>query len=469
MTRGRPLAIASACLCALGAAAAARADQTEDLAKLSIEELGAIQVTSVSKRAELIADAPSSIYVISRDDIMRSGATSLPEMLRLAPNLEVTQTSASRYVITARGFNGAPAAQNFSNKLLVLIDGRSVYTPLFSGVYWDMQDVLPQDIERIEVISGPGATLWGANAVNGVINIITRSSAETQGGLAYVSAGNQERSAALRYGGAISERATWRVYAKSFFDRDTALAGGGKANDHWSKPQAGFRLDWNASDADAVTLQGDAYSGFEAQAGAPAEDIKGHNVTARWTRALGEGSAVQAQAYYDRAERGSEVSGSGFWVDTYDVDLQHSRTLGRHELVVGGGYRQVRYSIFSSGDLSWNPASRNLQLANAFVQDSVTLSRVLKLVLGVKLEGDAYVKPELLPNLRLSWTPAPDLTLWGAVSRAVRSPTPFDRDVVEKAGGLTVIGGGGVFTSEKLTAFELGGRLHGASRASLSA
>ena len=199
-----------------GAAAApgvamARTVAPHDLPKLSLEELGDIQVTSVSKRAEPIGHAPSAIYVITHEDIARSGAVSIPEILRLAPNLQVAQTSASGYVITARGLNGAPAAQNFSNKLLVLIDGRSVYSPLFSGVYWDMQDVMPQDIDRIEVISGPGATLWGANAVNGVINIITRKSDETQGGLVEAAAGGEERSLSLRYGGRLAGNLAWRA------------------------------------------------------------------------------------------------------------------------------------------------------------------------------------------------------------------------------------------------------------------
>jgi iron complex outermembrane receptor protein len=462
--------LAGASLLSIGCSAHANtATVAPDLSKLSIEELGDIQVTSVSKRPEAIGQAPSAIYVITHDEIMRSGAASLPEMLRLAPNLEVQQTSASRYVITARGMNGAPAAQNFSNKLLVMIDGRSVYTPLFSGVYWDMQDVLPQDIDRIEVISGPGATLWGANAVNGVINIITRPSGDTQGGLIGITAGDREHDLSLRYGGRIGERLSYRVYAKTFYRDDTLTLAGAKARDHWSKPQAGVRLDWSPSDKDIVTLQGAAYHGAEAQAGAPAETIDGRSLRARWDRTLSEKSDLQLQAYYDHAERGQEVDGSGFKVDTFDVDVQHSFMIGdRNAVVWGGGYRLAHYSIAGTSTLLWQPPTGTLKLGNLFAQDSISLSNNLKLVLGLKVEDDPYVKAELLPNARLSWTPADGLTLWTAVSRAVRSPTPFDRDVVEKVNSSPFLIGGSNFRTEKLTAFETGARVLAAPRVSLA-
>lgn len=459
------------CACALLAPLDAHAGEiaSADLSKLSIEQLASIQVTSVSKRPESAGDAPSSLFVITRDDIAASGSASLPEILRLAPNLQVYQASASRYVITARGMNGSPAAQNFANKLLVLIDGRSVYTPLFSGVYWDMQAVLPQDVERIEVISGPGATLWGANAVNGVINIITRNSADTQGGLVAASAGDRRRAASLRYGGRISEALTYRAYAMTFLDEDTRTATGRRANDHWSNPQAGFRLDWTASPADLFTLQGDAYQGFEGQAGAPAQDVKGANLVSRWTRTSASGSTLQVQVYYDHTARGDEVDGSGFKVDTYDFDVQHSFTLGeRHQVVWGGGYRSSRYDIDGTATLSFAPARGELNLANLFVQDTVRITPAVTAVFGVKIEDDPYVGPEVLPSARLSWTPRDGVMIWGAVSRAVRSPTPFDRDVVERVGGVDFLIGGAGFQPEKLTAFELGARLRASSRASLT-
>ena len=240
-----------------------------------------------------------------------------------------------------------------------MIDGRSVYTPLYSGVYWDMQDVLPEDIDRIEVISGPGATLWGANAVNGVVNIITRKSGDTQGTVLTAAAGDQERSASARYGGRLTDDLTYRVYAKTFRDDDTRTAAGASAHDRWSKPQAGFRLDWTPSPADVLTLQGDAYDGDEDQAGAPTQQISGRDLSARWNRAWAGGSNLQVQAYYDHAERGDQVDGAGFWIDTYNLDIQHSIPLGsRNEIVWGGGYRASRYDITGTPGRTAAPACR---------------------------------------------------------------------------------------------------------------
>lgn len=469
--------VGSAWLCAAGlfashaqaSATSALAPSLDELGKLSLEELADIEVTSVSKRAEAIGQAASSVYVITNEDIRRSGARSVPEALRIAPNLQVAQTSASRYVVTARGMGGAQEAQNFANKLLVLIDGRTVYSPLFSGVYWDMQDVLLEDVDRIEVISGPGATLWGANAVNGVVNIITRNAAETQGGLVALGTGTRRSDAGLRFGGRLGEGLAWRVYAKSNFDQHTDTATGGSARDHWQKPQAGFRFDWAPSAKDAVTLQGDAYSGFEAQPGAPAEDIDGHNLTARWSRTAAGGSTFQLQGYYDRVKRGQPIDGSGFQVDAYDLDLQHGFNLGpRHEIVWGGGLRSSRYDIAGSGALQFSPAKGTLNLYNFFAQDTVLLTSKTRLVLGAKVEDDPYVGAQFLPNLRLSFTPGDSLTLWGAVSRAVRSPTPFDRDVVELVGGSPFLIGGPAFQPEKVVSYEVGVRGRPSERSQVS-
>ncbi|WP_293366074.1 TonB-dependent receptor [Phenylobacterium sp.] len=466
---------------AAGLAASARADVSaanaggdqavEKLRDFSLEDLANLTVTSVSKRDEPLSEAASSIYVITHDDIARSGATSVPEILRLAPNLQVTQTSASGYVITARGFNGNPGAQSFSNKLLVLIDGRSVYTPLFSGVYWDMQDVLPEDIERIEVISGPGATLWGANAVNGVINIITRSTTQTQGGLVDVGAGDQGRQLGLRYGGKVSENLTWRIYGHAVADDEERTAAGAKADDGWSRVQGGFRMDWAARSGDMLTFQGDAYRGSESQAGAGDEDISGQNLTAHWTHATAAGTELQAEAYYDRAERATEGGGGKFYVDTFNIDVQDSFTLGeRNQIVFGGGGRTSRYRIEGTPTLFFIPGSGDLNLADAFAQDTITLSSTLRLTVGLKVEADPYVNAEPLPDVRLAWSPNGALTLWGAVSKAVRSPTPFDRDVVEKITPTAApqLIGDASFQQEKLTAYEAGARFHPTSVASFS-
>jgi iron complex outermembrane receptor protein len=443
--------------------------RVEDLRDLSIDQLAQIQVTSVAKSPEPLSDAPAAIYVITHDDIIRSGAISLPEILRLAPNLDVVQTSASSYIITARGFSGDATAQNFTNKLLVLIDGRSVYTPLYSGVYWDVQDVPPEDIERIEVISGPGATLWGANAVNGVINIITRPSSQTQGGLIDVAGGSLGTSVGVQYGGRIGDDLSYRVYAKSFTEYHTVTASGARADDAWSKPQGGFRLDWTPTAVDSVTFQGDAYSGEEAQAGEPDQYISGGDIETRWTHAWQDGSSLQVQAYYDQTDRGTPEGNGHFTLDTYDLDVQDSFAPdARNELVFGGGLRFSRYSIAGAAALLFAPPSRWLDLSNAFVQDTFSVTPTLKLIAGLKLEDDPYSGLSVLPDLRLSWKPIDQALLWAAVSRAIRSPTPFDRDVVEKIGPIVYLIGGPDFQPETLTAYESGARVQVTPRLSFS-
>ena len=440
-----------------------------ELGQLSIEELADLPVTSVAKRAEPLGQAPAAIYVITREEIERSGAVSLPEMLRLAPNLQVFQTSASGYVITARGFSGNNAAQSFTNQLLVLIDGRSVYTPLYSGVYWDMQDVPPADVDRIEVISGPGAALWGANAVNGVINIITRKASDTQGLRLDVGSGSQQTAWDVRYGGKLGDSLAYRLYFRSFAARDTVTAAGQGAGDHWQRPQGGFRLDWTPSAADMVTLQGDAYQGSEAVPDSPDQRILGRNLTGRWTRSLAGMGDLQVQAYYDHTERGAVSSSGDFWLDTYDIDAQHSFSWGRHAVVWGGGGRFSRYQINGTASLQFAPDSRQLNLANLFAQDTVTLTDRARVTLGLKLENDPYSGLSVLPNLRASYTLDGGTLLWAAASRAVRSPTPFDRDVVEKVGALVFLTGNSNFDDIDLTAYEAGVRSEFGARASLSA
>jgi iron complex outermembrane receptor protein len=442
-------------------AGSAGAQSLQDLQQMSIDQLQNLDVSSVTKTSQALSAAPASIYVITHDQIARSGAASVPEILRLAPNLQVIQLSASHYIITARGFSGNTSPdQNFSNKLLVLIDGRSVYTPLFSGVYWDMQDVVPEDIERIEVISGPGATLWGANAVNGVINIITRKAAQTQGGLLDITAGNLEQSVSLRYGGTLGDDLAYRLYVRDYNGEDTQTPGGAKADDHWSKPQGGFHLDWTPSAIDTFTFQGDAYSGTEAQMGAPNEDIDGGDLVARWNRTWGDGSSLQVQAYIDRMERSTRDNGGDFWVDTYDLDVQHSFNLNpANQITWGGGLRASDYRIDGTATLFFAPPHRTLDLSNLFAQDSITIDPALTAILGVKLEDDPFSGLAALPSARLSWKLSDHVLLWTAISRAIRSPTPFDDDVVEKSGGATFLTGSPDFESEKLTAYELGTRM----------
>jgi iron complex outermembrane receptor protein len=446
----------------------AHAQSVQDLREMSIGDLEALDVSSVTKTSEALSNAPAAIYVITHDEIERSGAVTIPEILRLAPNLQVIQLSASKFIITARGFSGNINDQNFTNKLLVLVDGRSVYTPLYSGVYWDMQDVVAEDIDRIEVISGPGATLWGANAVNGVINIITRKASQTQGGLVDISAGNLEQSVTIRYGGTLEDDLAYRTYLTDYIGDDTQSITGAKVRDNWSKPQGGFRLDWDPVGSDSVTFQGDTYAGSDAQVGAPNEDIYGSDLLGRWNHTWVDGSSLQVQAYFDRTERATEDNGGEFWVDTYDLDIQHNFDLNSWNAIAwGGGVRASRYDIHGTSSLFFVPSSGTLDLSNAFVQDSVTINTSLTAILGFKAEDDPFSGVTPLPSARLSWKVSDDALLWAAVSRAIRSPTPFDVDVVELSPAASLFGNPD-FQSETLTAYEIGTRMQPTDHLSFS-
>ena len=459
-----------ASLCAMAMlSSTARAQSVDDLRSMSIEELAAVNVTSVSKTEQPLSDAPAAIYVISHDDIVRSGAVTLPEMLRLAPNLQVYQTGPGQWAVTARGLNGNLQAQNFSNKLLVLVDGRTVYTPLFSGVYWDLPDVLPDSIDRIEVISGPGATLWGANAVNGVINVITRRSSEMAGVYAEGRAGPDRQTAGLRIAGQAAEGLTYSAHARYLREEELFTPAGMPADDGLERFAGGFRLDWTPSDSDLVTLQGELFDG---QAGAPVgleEPFSGRSLSLRWNRDTGGGGQFQAQLFYDRIARDELSSGGAkFHTDTFDGELQHSFSPAtRHQFVIGAGARLVRYDITGSPSLYFDPAKRDLFIANAFVQDRFAVTDDLTLIAGLKVEKLPYAGASLLPEIRLAWKPSPTTLIWGAVSRAVRSPTPFDVDVEERVGPISISGDPN-FLTEKLTSFEAGVRLQPATAFSAS-
>jgi iron complex outermembrane receptor protein len=450
------------------AASEATPEQVERLSNLSIEELANLDISSVSKTRQPLSDAPAAVYVITHDDIVRSGYVAMADILRLAPNLHVAQITAATHAISARGFNGSAA-----DKLLVLIDGRSVYATFFSGVFWDSQDVPVEDIDRIEVISGPGATLWGANAVNGVINIITRSSAQTQGGLVEGGGGNLQRHGTAQVGGRINDALTWRAYAMGFDYSSNVQASGAGARDAWRKAQAGFRADW-AGAADLFTLQGDIYKGTQDQLKFADKRIFGDNVVGRWTHQFAPASSLQVQAYYDYFERVQPAQASDY-VHTYDLDLQHSFALGARQQVVWGGGLQVsrdRFPIVPGNKSSpftqvFTPERRTLVLGNAFGQDTIALTRALKLTLGLKLEDDPFSGLAALPSARLSWKLNDSSLVWAAVSRAIRAPSRLDEDFSESLGHVTVLKGGD-FTSEKLVAYELGLRTQPASRVSAS-
>ncbi len=409
---------------------------TTDLSETSLETLMNMEVTTVSKKQAKLSQTAAAIFVITQEDIRRSGATNIPELLRMVPGLDVAHIDASKWAITSRGFN-----DRFADKMLVLIDGRTVYTPLFSGVHWDVQDTLLEDIERIEVIRGPGATLWGANAVNGVINIITKQAKDTQGTLMMAGAGNQERGfGAARYGGKLGDRGYYRFFAK-YFNRDGfASSSGQQALDGWNILRGGFRTDWNLTGRDSLTVQGDFYngSGGETVPGVASlsppliaslndrAHLVGGNLLGHWNHAFSTRSDTTLQVYYDRTDRRdtrlSEVR------DTFDLDFQHHLTLGnRHDIVWGLGYRFTTDRTIGGLTASFNPTSRGDSLYSAFIQDEITLlSDRLRLTLGSKFEHNSYSGLEVQPNVRLLWTPHPHHAIWAAVSRAVRSPSRAD-------------------------------------------
>ena len=421
------------------------------LADLSLEQLSEIVVTSVSRREENVADAAAAVFVISSEDIRRSGATTLPEVLRLAPNLDVARADGNQYVISARGFNNILA-----DKLLVMIDGRTVYTPLFSGVWWEAQSVMLEDIERIEVVSGPGGTIWGTNAVNGVINVITRGAGASQGTLVSIGAGNRERGAATRYGGELANGGHYRVYGTYRNSDHTERASGANVQDGANHRQAGFRADWGAA-ADAFTFQGDVYT---ADIDQPLErrEIGGANLLARWARDLGHGNNLNLQLYYDRTTRDhpgllEEV------LDIWDVSFHHGlRQHARHYIVWGGGHRYARDDVDNGPAVGFIPPDRNLRWSNLFVQDNISLSDDLDLTAGVRMERNDYTGTEWMPNLRLAWRFAADQMLWGSVARAVRAPSRVDREYFAPPTPPHGFAGGPDFESEVADVAELGYR-----------
>lgn len=435
------IVVASYCLSvtlALGANVDPTLAPSEDLTDLPLEQLMSVEVTSVAKQAQPLSQAAAAIFVISQEDIRRSGATSIPEALRMVPGLQVARLDANKWAITARGFN-----DRFANKLLVLIDGRTVYTPLFSGVYWDVQDTLLEDVDRIEVIRGPGATLWGANAVNGVINIITKKVKDTQGALLVAGAGTEERGfVGMRYGTELSPNTHMRVYGKFFARDDQATPTGDPSTDHWNQARSGMRIDHTTTRGDQFTLQGDYYNGrihdrlTTPTLTAPffntsdnSGQVSGGNLLGRWGRTLSPTSGYTLQLYYDRSERNLVQLAEKR--DIADIDFQYNFALGdRHHLLWGLGYRFTNDQIVSSSTIVVTPYSRLLNLWSGFVQDEMTLlPKTVALTLGTKVEHNDLTGFVVQPNARLRWTPTPHQTLWWAVSRAIRTPSRAEDDM----------------------------------------
>ncbi len=454
-----------------------------DLAELSLEELMNIEITSVSKKPEKLSNAAAAIFVITQEDIRRSGMTSIPEVLRMVPGLQVARLDSNKWAISSRGFN-----DRFANKLLVLIDGRSVYTPLFSGVNWEVKDIMLEDVERIEVIRGPGATLWGANAVNGVINIITKDAKETQGGLLSVGTATEEPGfGSFRYGGRVNEDHYYRIYSKYFYRDSFADPYGNDAADDWDVWRSGFRTDWNLSDLDSLTFQGGMYSGelgstylspspFDPYEVAfnEEDDAAGANALLRWTRTYSESSDLSLQLYYDWYEHEYDVMKENR--DIFDLDFQHRFAWGdRQEIVWGLGYRYSADDVPGGTDIFFEPRSREDHLFSAFLQDEITLiENRFSLTLGSKFEHNDYTGFEIQPTVRMVWTPHEQHTFWAAISRAMRTPSRGDHGSRIRLGFVppgserNLLGalflsratGDSDFESEELIAYELGYRAY---------
>lgn len=455
----------------LGAPARAQEADAAELAMLkhlSIAELMNVEVTSPDRRPEKLSDATSAIQVITSDDIRRSGAMYLPDALRWADNLQVARKNAHDWGITARGFN-----TDLANKLLVLVDGRSVYTPLFSGVFWDVQDMVLPDVDRVEVISGPGATLWGANAVNGVINITSKSSKDTLGELVQTGVGTDERFATVQYGGRASGDATFRVYGKYTEHDAENLAGGGDAGDAWRMRRTGFRFDAGQDSDGGVTVEGDYYDGTAGGGGAGAGRMNGGNLETRWSRQLANDTRADLQIYVDRSYVAQPPVGgqSGLTDDmrSVDVDFQDRNVgTGAQQWVWGLGCRLNRDAVGNTTLLAFLPAERSLRLFSAFAQDEIAVGRRLALTLGTKVEHNDYTGVEYEPSVRVRYDAGRNQTLWAAISRAVRTPSRVDRDLRQPAPPATILAGNPEFRSESLLAYEAGYRGQIAPRASVT-
>ncbi|HEX7046369.1 MAG TPA: TonB-dependent receptor [Gammaproteobacteria bacterium] len=425
----------------------------DDIAALSLEELANLEISSVSRKPESLASAAASVFVITAEDIRRNGATTLPEALRLAPNLQVARYGAGSWAISARGFNSLSA-----NKLLVLIDGRIVYSPLHSGVFWDSQDVFMPDVKRIEVISGPNATTWGSNAVNGVINIVTRNATETTGGKLALRAGDDEQVYATRIGATTDGGTHYRVYGKSLDVDSTDLANGASRNDDITRSQIGFRVD-TGSENNQVTMQGDVFDGDLGTLVGRLE-ISGANLLARWRHVAESGSVINLTGYYDQSGRHNVGTGIEEKLDVFGASFsQQLEPLANHSIVWGTDIRSARDDITNVPGAAFLPAQRHLTWISLFAQDEMRLDESLSLILGARAEDNDYTGLEFMPNVRLAWTPMEHHLLWTSVSRAVRTPARIDRDLfIPAEAPYLLVGGGEGFESEIANVVEIGYR-----------
>lgn len=414
----------------MGSSAPAWSLVDEDPTRLSLEELMTMEVSSAARKPQALADTATALYVITREDIRRSGATSLPEVLRLAPGLQVSRIDGSRYAVTIRGF-----ASRYAGKLLVLLDGRTLFSPLFNGTFWEAQDTLLEDIERIEVIRGPGGTMWGANAFNGVINILTRSAQDTQGTLVGVQAGPEESGLSVRHGGRLEDGGYFRVYGKTLRQDALTTDGGQTAHDALRRDRAGFRVDLRPVAGDRLTLQGDVQSvradvtELDTQPGIPGLNMspgthatRGANLLVQWTREVDPDHHLQWLAYADRYEGRSRTLALS--VDTLSLEFQQRLRLNAaHELTWGGGWRHVRDNTQGGFTLAMDPARASSHVYSAFVQDEMRLAPDWRLIVGSKFERNDATGLEVQPSVRLHWQASTSDSFWAAVSRAVETPS----------------------------------------------
>ena len=412
--------------------------RTTDLSEMRLEDLMNVEVTTVSKKEQKLSHAAAAVYVLTQEDLRRSGVTSIMEALRMVPGVQVARIDSNKWAISARGFNG-----RLSDKLLVMIDGRTVYTPLYSGVFWELQDTLLADVDRIEVIRGPGATMWGANAVNGVINVITKAAKDTQGGLLVAVAGDEDRGrGGLRAGGRFGEKAFYRVHTQTSKRNHQVKSNGDSALDEWETRRSGFRLDWEAGRRDSLTFQGDVFDGkvrgilrypsLAAPFLREHEDhstFSGGNMLGRWKRRYSDNSDSELQVYFDRSSRASSILGEHR--DTVDFDFRHRVALsGRHELMAGGGYRRSGDALADSFVYTFQPNRRTVHIGQSFVQDEITLvPDRLWVTLGSKFETNSYSRFEFQPGARVLWTPNTRHSAWFSVARAVATPARIHHDI----------------------------------------
>lgn len=456
-----------ALVCGLDVLPAVAQEQTvaaQELKRLSIEELTQLDITTVSRRTEPLSQAAAAVSVIRGEDIRRAGVTNLVDALRLVDGLAVARADAATWAVSARGFNISTA-----NKLLVLIDGRTVYSPLFAGTFWSVQDLPLVDIDRIEVTRGPGGTLWGANAVNGVVNIITKRAGETRGAHLLAAAGNEERAILTTQYGGHRASVDYRVYGKFRYRDANVLTGGLGGDDPFKLAQTGMRIESSGQGRDAWLVQGDAYVGREGLTDRPDTHVSGGNVMGRWTRRFSPDAEFRAQVYYDHVYRRvfqqlRDVR------DTFDVDTQQRLAFGRrHDLLFGGSFRVSRGEDTGNAAFFFDPASAVTTIGGVFVHDEITLvPHQLVGIAGVKFERNTFTGLETQPNVRIRWTPSARQTVWGAVSRAVRLPTRFDTDLrlTNPITGAIALRGGRDFASEKLVAYEAGYRTEWRDRVS---